>query len=214
MIIRNEEERDYPVVEELTRKAFWNLHGPGCDEHYLVHRMRSHPDFIPELDFVIEREGRVVGNIMYTRGKLRNDRAEEREVLTFGPLSVEPEFQRLGLGKRLIGHSVERATELGYDFIVIFGNPGNYVGSGFMSSIRFRIYVGDRVYPTAMLARRIGENRLGGEEWEFIESDVYRIDQKEAEIYDRGFEQWERKKISSQEEFFILSHSRIIHDGE
>ena len=33
--IRNEKETDYRRVEEITRKAFWNLYAPGCDEHYL-----------------------------------------------------------------------------------------------------------------------------------------------------------------------------------
>ena len=44
--IRNEEETDYERVEEITRKAFWNLYVPGCIEHYLVHVMRSHEDFL------------------------------------------------------------------------------------------------------------------------------------------------------------------------
>lgn len=43
--IRNEEIKDYRVAEELTRKAFWSLHVPGCEEHYLVHVLRNHKDF-------------------------------------------------------------------------------------------------------------------------------------------------------------------------
>ena len=53
--IRNERRDDYEAVESITREAFYNLYVPGCTEHYLVHIMRSHPDFIPELDFVIKR---------------------------------------------------------------------------------------------------------------------------------------------------------------
>ena len=52
--IRKEEEKDYERVEKITRQAFWNLYAPGCVEHYLVHVMRSHKDFVPELDLVIE----------------------------------------------------------------------------------------------------------------------------------------------------------------
>ena len=71
--IRNEKESDYKVVEDITRKAFYNLHVPGCGEHYLVHIMRGHEDFIPELDFVLELDGRVIGNIMYTKARLADE---------------------------------------------------------------------------------------------------------------------------------------------
>ena len=57
--IRNEKESDYKKVEEITRKAFYNLYIPGCVEHYLVHIMRNHEDFIPELDFVIEKDNEI-----------------------------------------------------------------------------------------------------------------------------------------------------------
>jgi len=53
MIIRNEKEGDRRIVEEMTKRAFWNLHVPGCNEHYLVHKMRSHADFVHDLDFVL-----------------------------------------------------------------------------------------------------------------------------------------------------------------
>ena len=70
LTMRLETEKDYRAVEELTREAFWNVYKPGADEHYFVHTMRSHPDFIPELAFVLELDGKIVGNIMYTKACL------------------------------------------------------------------------------------------------------------------------------------------------
>ena len=131
--IRNEEERDYKKVEEVTRAAFWNLYVPGCDEHYLTHIMRSHEDFIRDLDFVIEVDGEIVGNIMYTKAKLIDESGEEKDILTFGPVCILPEYQRAGYGKKIIEHSFDKAAALGFDVIVIFGNPGNYVSRGFKS---------------------------------------------------------------------------------
>ena len=96
--IRNEEEKDYERVEEITRKAFWNLYIPGCTEHYMVHIMRSHKDFLPELDFVIEADNQIIGNIMYTKAKLVDESGEEKENLTFGPDCIMPEYQRMGNG--------------------------------------------------------------------------------------------------------------------
>lgn len=123
--IRNETENDHREVEELTREAFWNLYVPGCDEHYLVHTMRDHPDFIPDLDFVALFDNTIVGNIMYTRSRLIDEKENEVEIITFGPFSVLPGFQRQGIGNALISHSRQVALEMGYKAIVIHGqSPG------------------------------------------------------------------------------------------
>ncbi len=78
--IRNEEKADYEIVEKITREAFYNLYIPGCVEHYLVHIMQNHKDFIPELDFVLELNGNIIGNIMYTKAKLKNENGCMKEV--------------------------------------------------------------------------------------------------------------------------------------
>ena len=127
--IRKETPADYPAVEDMTRRAFYNLYVPGCAEHYLVHIMRSHQDFIPQLDFVLELDGRIVGSILYTKARLVDEAGTEKEVLTFGPVCVMPEHQRKGYGKLLMEHSFTEAAALGYDVIVIFGSPANYVST-------------------------------------------------------------------------------------
>ena len=114
LTIRLENEKDYRAVEELTREAFWNVYKPGADEHYFVHMMRNHPDFIPELAFVLELDGKIVGNIMYTKAWLKDENGERKEILSFGPLCVAPEYQRQKLGKLLIEHSFEAARKIGY----------------------------------------------------------------------------------------------------
>ena len=99
LTIRNEEPKDYEIVEEITRNAFYNLYIPGCTEHYLVHIMREHQDFIHELDFVLELDGKIVGYIMYTKATLTDDAGNVKNILTFGPLCIAPEHQRKGFGK-------------------------------------------------------------------------------------------------------------------
>ena len=106
--IRNERETDYSRVEKITRSAFYNLYVPGCFEHYLVHIMRGHEDFLPELDFVIEVNGEVIGNIMYTKARLAGENGEEKPILTFGPVCIAPEHQRKGYGKMLMEYSFSR----------------------------------------------------------------------------------------------------------
>ncbi len=205
--IRNEEETDYDKVEEITRKAFWNLYIPGCIEHYLVHVMRSHKDFLPELDFVIEVNNKVLGNIMYTKAKLINESGEEKEILTFGPVCIMPEYQRLGYGKMLMEHSFEQAIALGYDVIVIFGNPNNYVNRGFKSCKKYNICLEDRTYPAAMMVKELKPDALDGRKWVYSDSPVMKIDEQEAERFEESLEKMEKKYQPSQEEFYIHSHS-------
>ncbi|WP_026395595.1 GNAT family N-acetyltransferase [Acetobacterium malicum] len=207
--IRNEEESDYQRVEELTRKSFWNLYIPGCNEHYLVHVMRSHKDFLPELDLVIEVDNQIIGNIMYTKAKLLDESGAEKDILTFGPVCILPEYQRKGYGKKLIEYSFEQAAALGYDVIVIFGNPNNYVSRGFRSCKRYNICLENGTYPTAMMVKELKPGVLDGRKWVYHQSPVFEIDEQEAERFDAGLESLEKKYQPSQEEFFIHSHSII-----
>ncbi len=212
LTIRKEEPRDFRKVEELTRKAFWNLHSPGCDEHYLVHTIRDHQDFIPELDLVMELDATIIGNIMYAKSKLISANGSQKDILTFGPVSILPEFQRKGFGKKLIEHSFEIAIKLGYEMIVIFGNPGNYLSSGFKSCKRFNISMGNNIFPTAMLVKGLVEKGPYTEKWTYHESPAYNIDKAKAELFDAEFEPMKKESRPGHEEFFILSNSRIITD--
>ncbi|WP_343249438.1 N-acetyltransferase [Diplocloster hominis] len=208
--IRNEREADYTKVEEITRKAFYNLYIPGCAEHYLVHIMRQHEDFLPELDFVIELDGQMIGNIMYTKAKLVDETGEEKEILTFGPVSILPGCQRMGYGKMLIEYSLEQAAALGYDVIVIFGNPGNYVSRGFKSCKKYNVCLEDGSYPAAMLVKELREGALDGRKWFYYDSPLMHFDEEEAQRFDDKLEKMEKKYQPSQEEFYIHSHS-LLH---
>ncbi|WP_138308905.1 MULTISPECIES: N-acetyltransferase [unclassified Clostridium] len=207
--IRNEMESDYKAVEDITRKAFYNMYVPGCSEHYLVHIMRGHEDFIPELDFVLELDDRVIGNIMYTKARLVDEAGEEKEILTFGPVSVAPEYQRMGYGKMLMEHSFKQAVSLGYDVIVIFGSPMNYVSRGFKSCKKFNVCLENGTYPAAMMVKELVPDVLDGRRWVYHDSPVMAISEEEARQYDDTLEKMEKKHLPSQEEFYIMSHSFI-----
>lgn len=207
--IRNEQESDFKAVETLTRKAFYNVYVPGCMEHYLVHVMRGHEDFIPELDFVLELDGQMIGNIMYTKSRLVDEKGEEKEILTFGPISIDPAYQRKGYGKRLIEYSFSQAEALGYDTIVIFGNPANYAGSGFVCCKKHNVCVEGGKYPTAMLVKELVPRALDGRKWFYHDSPAMAISEEEAQKYDDGLEKMEKKHLPSQEVFYILSNSFV-----
>lgn len=207
--IRNELPDDYRAIEELTKKAFWNVNFPGCDEHYLAHLLRTHPDFIPELDFVIEEDGKLVGNIMFTKSGLLNENGTEKEILTFGPLSILPDYQRKGYGKMLLEHSFKKAAELGYEAIVIFGNPENYISSGFKSCKKYNVSLGEGIYPTPLLVKELKEGALDGGRWVYKESPAYDIDHSAFEEFDSTFPQMEKDYSQTQELFYIYSNSKL-----
>ena len=209
LIIRNETKEDYKIVEEITRKAFYNLYVPGCYEHYLVHIMREHEDFIPELAFVAELDGQVIGNIMYTKARLTDEAGNEKEILTFGPVSIAPEYQRKGYGKALMEHSFMKAEEMGYDVIVIFGSPANYVSRGFKSCKKFNICIEGGKYPAAMLVKELKQGALDGRKWFYNDSPVMNISEEDVACYDDTLEKMEKKFQPSQEEFFIMSSSFV-----
>lgn len=205
--IRNEIETDYALVEELTRRAFYNVYVPGCFEHYLVHIMRGHEDFIPELDFVAELDGQVIGSIMYTKARLTDEQGTEKEILTFGPLCVAPEYQRKGYGKRLMEHSFREAVKLGYEAVVIFGSPVNYVSSGFKSCKKYNVCVEGGKYPAAMLVKELIPGVLDGRKWIYHDSPVMAVDEEAAQRYDDSLEKLEKKYQPSQDEFYIMSQA-------
>ena len=213
LMIRLETEKDYREVEELTREAFWNVYKPGADEHYYVHQMRNHPDFIPELAFVLEKEGKIIGNIMYTKAWLEDEKGNRKEILSFGPLCVAPAYQRQRLGKILIEHSFDVARKMGYDVNINFGNPGNYVSRGFVSCKKKNVsYIIDGNFPTALLVCELVPNVLDGRKWMYIPSTAADCceDVAAVEAFDATFPPKEKAWMPSQEEFYIYSHSSVV----
>lgn len=205
--IRNERKEDYETVEKMTRAAFYNLYVPGCVEHYLVHIMRKHEDFISELDFVLELDGRIIGNIMYTKAGLVDEAGKRKEVLTFGPVCIAPGYQRMGYGKLLLEHSFQKAVELGYEAIVIFGSPANYISRGFQSCKKYNVCIENGKYPAAMMVKELIPHVLSGHKWIYQDSPVMAISEEEAQRYDDTLEKMEKKYQPSQDEFYIISQS-------
>ncbi len=211
-IIRRENENDYREVENLAREAFWNLSNPGCFEHYFIHIMRTHEDFIPELDYVIERDGKVIASVMYCKAKLVDEQGNEKQIVTMGPLCVLPEYQRKGYGKALLEYTFEKAKGLGYDVVINFGNPDNYVARGYKSCMKYNVCFEGDFYPAALLVKTLAEGALDGRKWFYHPSDVDApCDDKAAvEEFDKLFPPKEKGWQPSQEEFYIHSHSAIV----
>lgn len=140
MEIRLERPEDYGEVEHLTREAFWNVYRPGCTEHYVLHRYRENPDFIPGLDFVMEEEGRLIGHVMFSKAELVDEQGRALPAWTFGPISIHPDYQRRGYGLKLLRYALERAHEQGVALLCMEGNIDFYRHAGFVLASTLKIH--------------------------------------------------------------------------
>ena len=208
IVIKNENENDYKTVEGVVREAFWNLYVPGCNEHFILHNLRNSSDFIRELDFIAEKEGQIVGQIAYSRGVITNKKGEEKEVISFGPVSVLPAFQKQGVGSRLIIHSVNIARTMGYPAICIYGDPRYYSRFGFRCAEKYEIKTADDKFAVALLALELKQGVLNNMLGRFIESAAFEVNENEFAQYEAAFPFKEKAKTDSQLEFRILASLR------
>jgi putative acetyltransferase len=208
LAIRNEQKSEYRTVEELTREAFWNVHVPGCNEHFCLHNMRGSADFIPELDFVAELDGRLVGNIVYTRAGVISDTGEKHEVICFGPVSVLPALQKQRIGSALIIHTISIARDMGYPAIFIYGDPRYYSRFGFRCAEKYDIKTADGKYAIALLALELKQCALNNMPGRFIESASFEVDESKFAEYDATFPHKEKLETESQLEFKVMASLR------
>lgn len=198
LIIRKENERDYFEVEYMTKKAFWNKYVPGCTEHYLVHILRQSEDYLPELSRIAEINEEIVGAIMYSKAYVI-DGVNKIEVLTFGPLCVEPSYQNKGIGGALLEETMELARKAGYKAIVIFGEPGYYPKHGFKTCDNFGITTKDSKNFDAFMGIELVKDGLKEVKGKFYESEAFEsLLPEKVEEFDKKFPYMEKLKLPGQ----------------
>mgnify|MGYP004545913009 CR=1 FL=1 len=185
IIIRREGEADYRRTEELTRESFWNVYRPGCMEHYVLHCYRSDPAFVPELDLVMERDGEMIGQVIYVRSEIRCDNGQSVPIMTFGPICIAPASQHRGYGKRLLDHSIELAKEMGAGALAVTGNILFYGKSGFVPAKTKGIRYADDPDADYFLIRELTPGFLDGISGTYRDPEGYFVCQREPEAFAR-----------------------------
>ena len=199
--IRLETPADYAETENLVREAFWNVYRPGCLEHYVLHTYRSDPDFVPELDFVMEKDGKLIGQVMYVRASIQSDDGRVIPIMTLGPIGILPEYQRRGYGKKLLDYSMEKAKAMGAGALCFEGNIDFYGKSGFVvaSTRGIHYYAEPREESVPyFLLKELTEGYLDGVEGVYRTPQGYFVDEKEAEEFDKRFPPREKQKLPGQ----------------
>ena len=200
-IIRHERESEYRDVENLVRESFWNVYRPGCLEHYVLHCLRDDPAFIPELDFVMEADGKLIGQCIYMRASIKADDGRIIPILTMGPIGIHPDFKRQGYGKVLLDYSLEKATEMGFGAICFEGNIGFYGKSSFTYASEFGIrYHGlpEGEDASFFLCKELIPGYLDGITGEYATPAGYFVDEQECEEFDKTFPPKEKLRLPGQ----------------
>ncbi len=196
--IRLEKKEDYRTVENLTREAFWNVYRPGCNEHYVLHCFRESSDFIKELDFVMEKDSKIIGHIMYVHSEIKSDDGKIIPIVTFGPVSISPSFQGQGYGKALIQYSMDKAKEMGFNAIGITGNIKYYGRFGFVMGKTKKIRYAEDPDAVYFFVKELKEGFLDNLSGTYKEPDGYFVDDKELELFDSEFPPKQKLKLPNQ----------------
>jgi predicted N-acetyltransferase YhbS len=208
LIIRQETPADFKAAEHLTMRAFWNIHGPGCNEHLLVRKIRQSQDYLPNISQVAELDGKVAGAIYYTKAKVVEDKTVH-DVVTFGPLAVEPTLQDSGIGKALLEETIHLAREAGYSGIVIIGEPAYYPKRGFVTCDNFGITDEEGKNYDALMCLPLNKELFGSVHGRLIESPVFKECDNSEEIEQLEAEYPAYRKVKIKDGFLMILDKRF-----
>lgn len=196
--IRMETQDDWYNVELMTQHAFWNKHHLGCDEHYLVHKLRQDKDYLPELSRIAVKDGAVIGSIMYSKARVV-DGPDIHEIITFGPLCVDPKWQGCGLGELLLKETMGLAANKGYKGIVIFGEPDYYPRIGFKTCDNFHITTADGKNFDAFMGIELVEDGMKDVKGKFYEAKIFEnLPKEEVEEFNQKFPSLKKLRFPGQ----------------
>lgn len=200
-LIRLEREEDYREVENLIREAFWNVYRPGCLEHYVINQLRNDPSFVKELDLVMEKGGKLIGQNVFMKAAIKADDGRDIPIMTMGPICISPEYKRQGYGKILLDYSLEKAAELGAVAVCFEGNIAFYGKSGFTFASEYGIrYHGlpEGEDSSFFLCKELIPGYLDGITGEYKTPQGYFVDESEAEEFDKKFPAKEKLTLPGQ----------------
>ena len=200
-VIRLERKEEYRKVEELVRESFWNVYRPGCLEHYLLNQLRKNADFVKELDFVMEKDGELIGQNVFVKAIVKADDNRDIPIMTMGPICIAPKFQRKGYGKILLDYSIAKAASLGCGALCFEGNIDFYGKSGFTFARNFGIrYHGlpEDADDSFFLCKELTNGYLDGITGEYFTPRGYFISEEEMEKFDKMFPHKEKRTLPGQ----------------
>lgn len=197
--IRLEERTDYKEVEYVIREAFWNVYRPGCYEHLIVHNLRHDPSFINQLDYVLEEDGRIIGHVACSRNGIYDENGKVEDVVTLGPVSIHPDYQKCGYGTKLIEHTLNKAEEINIPYIFVVGDEEYYHRFGFENAGKYGIVFNDiREDSPFFMVKVFDKERIGNLHGVYKENEIFNVDQSELDEFDKRFPPKTKEKREGQ----------------
>lgn len=200
-IIRLETKEDYRENENLVRESFWNVYRPGCSEHYVLHVLRNDPLFVKELNFVMVKDNRIIGQNMFMKTVIEADDGRVIPVLTMGPICIAPDLKRKGYGKALLDYSLKKAAEMGFGAVLFEGNIAFYGKSGFDYADRFGIRYHDLpedADASFFLCKELIPGYLDNVTGVYQTPKGYYVDDSDVEEFDKDFPHKEKLVLPGQ----------------
>lgn len=201
IVFRTERKEEHRQVEELVRESFWDVYRPGCLEHYVLHCLRGHADFVPELDLVMECGGELIGQAVFMRAEIRTDEGYRLPIMTMGPICIAPAYKRQGYGKLLLDEALRRAAAFGCGALCFEGNIAFYGKSGFTYAADFGIrYHGlpEDEDASFFLCKELRPGYLDGITGEYTTPAAYMVDEADADAFDAAFPPKEKHRLPGQ----------------
>jgi len=197
ILIQSATQNDFCKTEIITREAFWNIYKPGCDEHLVLHKLRKSNSYIPELDLIAIYENEIIGHIISTKAKV-SDSLNEHEILCVGPIAILPDYQKNGIGSKLIKVSIKIAKDLGYKGMILFGNPEYYHRFGFVNAEKYCITTKENQNFEPFMVIEIQEKGLNNVKGKFFEDESFSIDEAELVEFEKQFPFKEKRVTDTQ----------------
>ncbi|CAJ1393034.1 unnamed protein product [Effrenium voratum] len=205
MEVRPVEVAEFRLTEELIREAFWNHFEPGADEHFIAHSLRKSEDYVPELDLVAVSDGKLVGSIVHSKSKIETtDGRSLRDVVSFGPLGVLPEYRNRGIAAKLVRESLRLAKDMGFRAVIIMGDPRLYGRLGFRCGEKYDLTNAEGQFHVGLMAYPLYEGALDGAAGAFSESEAFGVSADALAEFDASFPAREKGESAFQSEFAVL----------
>lgn len=198
LLIEQINQNDFAITENITREAFWNVYKPGCSEHLVLHNLRKGKSYIKELDLVAFCNNQIVGHIISTKAKVVDSQNKEYDVLCVGPLSVLSDFQKKGIGGKLLKESIKIAKRLGFRGMILFGNPDYYHRFGFRNAKEFEITTKDYQNFEPFMTLELFENALTDVKGRFVEDESFNVNEDELNEFEKQFPYKEKLVTDTQ----------------
>ena len=200
MIIRLEEENDYLKVEKMVRNSFWNIYRSGAFEHYIVHNLRADESFIRDLAYVIEKDGKIIAHINYSKGKILFNNKKVIDGVVLGPISVDCDYQNQGYGSKLINYTLKLIEDRDIPFVVVIGDENYYHRFGFESASKYNLYLDgtDTNEECPFFMIKIFKEDIDLLDGTFYNPDVFNVNQSDVDEFDNNFEYKEKLVLKGQ----------------